>query len=164
MKWSEKIIQIALTQRGNIFDFTRYSSVPNVSYALLYRGEADLICMSSGHVFHEVEIKISIADMKNEAKKYRPKHGGYKNYIAYKWIAAPWEIVKCALELPCIPVEWGVVSVCWNGSRFGCSKLRNPKRQKTDPVPDSRVEAFYRTGLMRMWSHREKDISEFLDS
>lgn len=152
VKWSESAMQIALTRRGNLFDFTRYTSVPNVSYALLYSGEADLVCMSRGNVFHEVEIKISVADMKNEGKKYRSM---YQNYIAYKWIAAPAEIVEYASELECIPKTWGIVSVSYDRGYFKTKKIRNPKRQNTEKVPESKIAAFYRTGVMRMWSNKK---------
>lgn len=168
-KWTERRMQFALVGKGNLFDFRRYAVVPNVSYAVLYNGEADLLCLSKSNIFHEVEIKISLADMKNEAKKRRSR---YCNVVAYKWIAAPEEIAAKALELECIPRTWGVISVSarWVGEHkygfgrvepdhwtFKTKKLRLPKRQDTVAVSNDKIVAFYRTGIMRMWTKRQNE-------
>jgi hypothetical protein len=166
--WTERRMQLALTKKGNLFDFTRYSVVPNVSYSVLYNGEADLLCLSKGNIFHEVEIKISVQDMKNEDKKRRSQ---YSNVVAYKWIAAPEGIAYKALELGCIPKTWGVVSVSakWVEDReymyhiepahwvIKTKKLRLPKRQETITVSESKIISFYRTGITRMWSKRKDE-------
>lgn len=166
--WTEKRMQLALTKRGNLFDFTRYAVVPNVSYSILYQGEADLLCLSKSNIFHEVEIKISVQDMKNEAKKRRSR---YSNVVAYKWIAAPEEIADKALGLECIPETWGIVSVSakWVEDRkcmyhiepahwiIRTKKLRLPKRQETITISESKIMAFYRTGITRMWYKRKNE-------
>jgi hypothetical protein len=166
--WTERRMQLDLTKQGNLFDFTRYAVVPNVSYSVLYQGEADLLCLSKGNIFHEVEIKISVQDMKNEGKKRKSQ---YSNVVAYKWIAAPEEIADKALELECIPKTWGVVSVSaiwvedirWYSHVepahwvIKTKKLRNPKRQETIAISESKIVAFYIAGITRMWSKRKNE-------
>jgi hypothetical protein len=147
-------MQVALTQRGNLFDFLRYSSVPNVSYGLLHHGEADLICMSKSHVFHEVEIKVRKSDIKSDFKK-RYQHDSI--HIKYAWFAVPAALEDFALSV--IPSHFGLVVVYevtnkWSESKLLTRVVRRPKKNhkwKAPPSVDTIIK-FLRLGVLRMWS------------
>jgi hypothetical protein len=160
-KWTEQRMQDALTRRGNLFDFTRYSVVPNVSYAVLSNGEADLLCLSGSGVFHEVEIKVSKSDLIADKKKRR----GHENrLVAYTWFAVPVELESVALQH--VPERFGIVVVehwpnphgyAWMAGRTQTRVVRKA-RKWTQPgsrkPSDTEVIRFLRTGVIRMWSRR----------
>jgi hypothetical protein len=152
--YNERLMQIALTQRGNLFDFLRYSSVPNVSYGLLHHGEADLICMSKSHVFHEVEIKVRKSDIRADFKK-RYRHDSV--HIKYAWFAVPENLEEFALSI--LPSRFGLVVVFEKTNRFSETKLftrivRRPKKnEKWAASPSNEtIIKFLRLGVLRMWS------------
>lgn len=161
IKWTEEKIQSALTSIGNIFDFTRYSSVPNVSYGLLYAGEADLVCLSRAGVLHEVEIKISKSDMLSDLQK---KHAHNHEIVQRLWYSFP-GYLQDEIE-PLVPIWSGIVTVyvsVKNGNliyktvvvRRPRPKLRIANRQNRKPTQEEIIK-FLRLGVMRMWSRKNR--------
>ena len=176
IKWTEDVMQVALTRRTALFDFSVYDVVPNVSWGLIRDGhEVDLLCLSKAGVFHEVEIKVSRADLKADKRKAT---GGHKStQIHCVWFAVPdvAELVEDALELA--PDFAGVVAVHIDNKwtpRFdamGDSKQQKQKNYQVVTTPVVRkpkmnplavkptpaeVLKFLRLGCMRSWTRRHE--------
>ena len=160
MKWTERKMQIALTSRGCLFFFRRYAVVPNVSWGIGLSHEADLLCLSAAGVFHEVEIKVTLADLRAERNK---RHTHYNKYIRHLWFAIPDTIDIDAVK---IPDYAGLVVVSMydvRGKDFFKTKIirrPRPKRRKGaiyEKPSERMIEKFLRLGVMRMWSRRGND-------
>lgn len=94
------------------FHFRRYLLVSNVSWGLL-PWEADLIAMTSSGYLHEVEIKISIADLKRDPKKAKWR-GGWEHYhrlVKSRWFAMPEKVWQHKDAVGCVPDGAGVITV-----------------------------------------------------
>jgi hypothetical protein len=160
LKATEANMQFVLTRRNNLFDFTKFASTPNVSHGLwsVTEGhEIDLLAISKKGTLHEVEIKVSRADIKADAKK----HGAHQSQVvSFVWLAAPLELEQSALELA--PEHFGIV-ICdllhWS-TRTARRPKRSPHWQRKATPAD--VEKLLRLGVMRMWS-RAKAEPESLD-
>ena len=164
MKWSEERMQYALTTAGSLFDFGRYSVVPNVSWGLGLTHEADLLCLSKSGVFHEVEIKVTMSDLKNDKKK---KHGHYSRFIKHLWFAIP-ETIFDPIVFPTIPEHAGLVVVTCGELYSGkglCyrSEVKRRPRPKKNPnyvvcekPSDKRIIQFLRLGVLRMWTDTKR--------
>ena len=166
IKWTEKRMQFALTGEGQLFDFRRYSVVPNVSWGLL-EYEVDLLCLSRNGVFHDVEIKTSKADMASDLKKRR-FHNDHR--VGRLWYAYPKYLLDSVIEL--VP-EWAgivVVAVYLHDKKFKyLSKVVCRPRPKRRPVVNAQrnptndeIQKFLQLGVMRMWSNRSERM-EALD-
>ncbi len=179
-KWTERMMQLALTDSQNgLFSFVRYAVVPNVSYSLLGRHEADLLCLSKAGVFHEVEIKVSKADLKKDVEK---RHRHKDPLVSFLWFAVPNPLVEDAKIW--VPSNAGIVSVSalqvparrvydvrvrdtvlrqayWCPS---CSVVRRPVKDKDSKKPEAeQVLKFLRIGIMRMWSQRTAEMQSKLE-
>jgi hypothetical protein len=123
-----------------------------VSYGLLIRGEADLICVTKAGVFHEVEIKVSRSDLRADLRKRRAHEDPL---ISFVWFAVPEELEKDALEL--LHERFGIVAVCEQPKRPGCTMtkvVRRPRKSehcKGKPSQDTIIKLL-RLGVMRMWT------------
>jgi hypothetical protein len=152
-KHTELSMQMSLTRPGQLFDFVRYSVVPNVSYGILLAGEADLICVSKAGVFHEVEIKVSVSDLKRDALK---RHGHEDRLISFTWFAVPQELETVAETS--LPTRYGIVSVRTvvdsRGERTVTHVVRKPKRNPscTKKPTVEIINKLLRLGVIRMWS------------
>ena len=156
-QWTEERMQAALTSFGCLFYFRRYTVVPNVSWGLPgICGEVDLLCLSAARVLHEVEIKVSRADLLADKRK---AHGHAHKCVAYSWFAVPEELAADALEL--VPDRFGIVTVRWREAnqhhekgRYFTRVERRPKRQKGDKIDDKTERQLLRLGVMKMWSRK----------
>lgn len=79
--------------------------VPNVSYGLNIH-EVDLLIVSQSGYATEIEIKISLSDLKADLKK---EHGHRSNKIKYLYFAVPIELKEKALVL--IPERAGLITI-----------------------------------------------------
>jgi hypothetical protein len=158
--WTEERMQIALTSQSGVFNFLKYSVVPNISYSLLNH-EADLLCLSRGGVFHEIEIKVSLSDLKADRKK---QHCHMSKIVPYLWFAVPIELCESAEKI--IPERAGIITVemikYFDGIYLPKSKIyRRPKKPKEYNKPsDKQIIIFLRMGTLRMWSRKENNLSE----
>lgn len=131
-----------------LMNYRVYTIVPNVSYGLGLGHECDLLAMCSQGRFTEVEIKISIADLKADFKKL---HGHRHKYITRLVYAIPDELLE--KSLPLIPANCGIITVrkC-NRGQFVAEWYRTCRHRTTIPVPDGFIKKFMSLGCMRIWS------------
>jgi hypothetical protein len=134
--------------------------VPNVSWGLGIH-EVDLLVLSPSNYASEIEIKISLADLKADLKK---EHGHYSNKIKKLYFAVPKELEEKALEI--IPERAGLFVVdqgyTKKGWRYG-GKLepyvylkRSPKLNPTARnLNDKEIKKLYELAAMRIWSLKE---------
>jgi len=161
IKWSEQLMQFVLTGRDRLFDFTRYSVVPNVSWGLL-NYEADLLCLSKVGVFHEIEIKISKADMVADNKK---RHSHNDPLVGRLWFAVPSHLIDKVL--PMVPEYAGLVGVkCVqysDGKVFRTNVVRRPRPKLRNisyrKPTDREIIKFLRLGVLRMWSNKKERMA-----
>ena len=124
--------------------------VPNVSWGLGLRHECDLLILDKQGRFTEVEIKVSLADLKADFKK---GHGHKSKLISRLVYAVPQSLLESAKEL--VPKGQGIIAVKWNTrrGRHEAHWERVAKHDKTKPKPsEAVVKKFMALGCMRIWS------------
>ncbi len=116
--------------------------------------ECDMLIVSKNHYLTEVEIKISLSDLKADFKKeHQHKDENLKNF----YYAFPEEMKEKAIEL--IPEEVGIlIAVKKNGDGIPYRKIecyRKPKINKeAKPINDIVLSRIYRLGYLRYWNYR----------
>jgi len=146
--------EIAGMLASDIFHFRRYLIVSNVSWGLL-PWEADMLVMTAAGYISEVEIKISIADLKRDRSK--AKWRGYDDYhrrLKARWFAMPLSVWAHKDAESCIPEGAGII-VCTKPApwTFGTKIERHPANNP-DATPLTVPEQFQlaRLGTMRHWA------------
>lgn len=131
-----------------LLNYRVYTIVPNVSHGLYLNHECDMLALKDGK-FTEIEIKISMQDLKAD---FRKKHGHKSKYITRLIYAMPEAMIEKSKEI--IPKECGLISV-------RCSYQRPPTavwvrqcrhRQNSEPIPQRIIDKFHQLGCMRIWS------------
>ena len=117
--------------------------------------ECDMLIVSKNHYLTEVEIKISLSDLKADFKKeHQHKDENIKNF----YYAFPEEMKEKAIKL--IPEEIGILIALkkyfHNGEEYREIKCyRKPKINKeAKPVNDIVLSRIYRLGYLRYWNYR----------
>lgn len=105
---------------ANYFCYRRNIIVPNISWGMGLRYEADVVVLRPSDYAVEIEIKVSAADIKADLKK---KYQHDSNLFCELWFAVPEELT----EHPDIPKHAGVLSV---GKLGRVKVIRKPKRNK----------------------------------
>ena len=160
IKWNEqRVISRLVGGEGSAFPYRRYICVPNVSWGFL-EYEADLLVASKKGFLKEVEVKISVADLRSDLKK--KKHALWDNdnhpihEFYYAMPALVWEAVK---DNPPIPDYAGVI-VLHDVSVTACHEYKRPaKRMKrAQKLTAESLAALSRLGVMRYWAllHKEQ--------
>lgn len=99
-----KDIEVALcAYPSSLFYCRRWVVVPRVSWGLESH-ECDILALSSSNYAHEIEIKISISDLKADFKKHH-QHISRDNKIKCLWYAAPVEMQAAMDEATLGPWE-----------------------------------------------------------
>lgn len=141
--------------------------VPNVSWGLGLRHECDMLVLDNHNRFTEIEIKISISDLKADFKKGHKHDSKYISRLVY---AVPEKILDRAI--PLIPKGCGIIVVKWNGlyiNYFASWHTQCKHNKLTEKVPDKIIRKFMELGCMRIWSLKytlnsrsiQKHIGEF---
>ncbi len=129
------------------FDPYRNIVVPNVSYGLGLPYEADLLIMTKAGYIYEVEIKVSKADLRADAKKYH-HHDGEK--IRKLWFAFPEKLCKPdCFEL--VPDDAGILTVLPDGE---VKILRKAKTRDHETIKEKDREKLLWLGYIRVWHYR----------
>lgn len=136
-----------------LLDYRRYTIVPNVHWGAGFSHECDMLAIDGDNKMTEIEVKISMADLKADFKK---KHGHSSKYISRLVYAMPEKMITKAVEI--IPKEHGIISVKWNGYRFEAKWVRKARHRKhyIEQVPQSKIINIMRLGCMRIWSLKTK--------
>ena len=115
--------------------------------------ECDMLIVTKNRYLTEVEIKISLSDLKADfKKKHQHKDENIKNF----YYAFPEEMKEKALEL--IPKECGILIAV--EKKCGISHrtiecYRKPKINKeAKPINDIVLSRIYRLGYLRYWNYR----------
>lgn len=142
-------------------DYRQNLIVPNVSWGLGYY-EKDLVVLRPSRYAWEIEIKVSLSDLKKDLKK---THGHNCDYIKYLYFAVPAKLEKQALLL--IPERAGLFVVDTyenhklNSPSYGESSpyvriVKSPKvNSKARKLNDEEVSKLYKLAAMRIWSLKE---------
>nr|DAT75679.1 MAG TPA: DNA repair protein MmcB-like protein [Caudoviricetes sp.] len=115
--------------------------------------ECDMLIVTKNHYLTEVEIKISLSDLKADFKKeHQHKDENIKNF----YYAFPEEMKEKALEL--IPKDCGILIAVKKECGIPYRKIecyRKPKINKeAKPVNDIVLSKIYRLGYLRYWNYR----------
>jgi len=140
------------TALASWFDYRVNLIVPNVHWGFgPDMHECDLLMMSKHGYCTEVEIKVTRADLRADAKK---KHGHRNKRIKYLYFALPTYLDHC---LEFVPERAGILLVRpWEpGFQPGPSvkRVRAPQCQKHAPkMTDSERYKLARLGTLRIWN------------
>jgi len=115
--------------------------------------ECDILIVTKNHYLTEVEIKISLSDLKADfKKKHQHKDENIKNF----YYAFPAEMKEKAIEL--IPKECGILIAVKKEAGIPYRKIecyRKPKINKeAKPINDIVLSKIYRLGYLRYWNYR----------
>lgn len=138
-------IEHALAHR---IGFRKYTICPNVHWGLDFRHELDLLVLTPGDWAWEIEIKISVSDLKRDLKK---KRHHTSDRIRCLFFAVPKRMQVQALEFA--PAEAGIWVV--DEATLSCDLVRQPKRNQNARKFNS-FEKFdlVRLASMRLWDRR----------
>lgn len=141
-------IEIALV---NLFDMRRNMIVPNVSYGLGIH-EVDLLVVTPAGYASEIEIKISISDLRADLLK---PHQHKSKKIKYLYFALPLELKEKAI--PIIPEHAGIIFVEPYGDSYYASIFRPAKLNKGHRVLTSdELIHLGQLATMRIWTLKRK--------
>ena len=135
---------------AELLGWREHTIVPNVSWGLDLRHEADLLVLDKAGRFTEVEIKVTLSDLKADFKK---KHQHQSKIIGRLVYAVPEKLVAFASNS--IPDGSGLISVSWNQwlVKFEAKWIYTCRFQKGYQKPDDKMVArFLALGCMRIWS------------
>ena len=112
-----------------------------------------MLIVTKNHYLTEVEIKISLSDLKADFKK---KHQHKDKIIKNFYYAFPEEMKEKALKL--IPKECGILIAVKKEYGIPYRKIecyRKPKINKeAKPINDIVLSKIYRLGYLRYWNYR----------
>lgn len=149
---------------ARMFDFRRNVIVPNVSYGFLLDYEADMLIVSSAGYVTEIEIKVSLADLKADFRKskFNKTHFAYigrNEVIKRMFYALPDSLEK---YIGLIPNEFGVIIVTETKTGVRTARIvRGAKPRKgIQPISQQRLLKLCQLGCMRIWSLKEHIMSQ----
>jgi len=140
----------------NFFNYRQNIIVPNVFWGWGLSHEADLIVLRPSGYAVEVEIKVSLADIKKDNQKRRDHWEN--NKISRVFFAIPSKLKEKALEI--IPTRYGIICVYekeYNGKLFYEARTeRNAKLNKfSRKINDIEKLKLTELGVMRIWSLKD---------
>ena len=148
MKLHAGHIEVAVAR---LFNPRVHLIVPNVSWGWDLRHEADMIVVTQANKVTEVEIKVSLSDLKADFKK-RNGHKSLK--IGRLYYAFPVEMLEKAL--PLIPAECGIITVRQTTGDPVANFYRIVKYNKLiKPITELQRLKLAELGCMRIWSLKE---------
>lgn len=149
MKMRSNEIEIAIARH---FNSRMNLIVPNVFWGLGFGYELDLMIVTQSHYGWEVEIKVSLSDLKNEKKKKFYAH--CSNKIRRLYFAVPDYLQEKAISL--IPEKAGLLIV---DKDLKVTAIKPPKINKSaQKLSQEDINKLYELAAMRIWSLKEKLI------
>jgi hypothetical protein len=146
---TETDIQRELTRPGRMFYYRKFLVVPNASWGVGLH-ECDLLALTASGEAHEIEIKVSVGDLKRDSEK---RHHHESKRIKCLWFAAPACMREALLEH--VPERAGIIIVHDQSRGYSgvLEIVRKPQRRA-----DARAFTFEerydlaRLGTIRYWS------------
>lgn len=134
--------------------------VPNVCWGMGLH-ECDLLIVSKAGYLTEIEIKISRADLRADAKKW---HGHNSRRIKRLFFALPDYLESC---IDLVPERAGIILVRPKGNVPGeyphyprCKEIRAAQRNKdAQTISDADRYRIARLGALRIWNLKRKLIN-----
>lgn len=143
---------------ANLYNYRANIIVPNVSWGWLLKHEADLIVVNKNNIVTEVEIKVTLSDLKADFKK---RHNHESKNIHRLVYAIPFAMLEKAL--PLIPDHCGIITVNeverHDLKYYVANHYRLPKKNRNLPITDKQLQDLMRLAVMRIWTlkqHRKK--------
>lgn len=132
---------------ADYFDFRQSLIVPNISWGL-HIHECDMLVLTKAGYAYEIEIKVSLSDLKNDAKK---QHKHQSKLISKLYFAIPEHLEK---NIEHIPDKAGIIIVKKHprNGRVFCVKLRESTITTKYKFDDAQRYQMARLGTMRIWS------------
>ena len=131
------------------FEFTRTLIVPNVSSGANIH-ECDLIILSKSGYATEVEIKVSLSDLKKDKKK---KHGHIDKRIKQLYFAVPEHLLPIDEH---IPERAGVISVYRFRDTVRCRVVKSALLSPAKKWSEEERYNLARLGSMRIWALKKR--------
>jgi len=146
----------------NLLNYRQYTIIPNVSYGWNLRHEADLLAVTKDNFVTEIEIKISVSDLKADFKKV---HNHRSNRIHRLVYAVPDFMLKQTMEL--VPKQHGIIAVKWvvfNDSvgRYVAEWVRRVTKNGNPAITEKNLNDLLRLGAMRIWSLKQHNYGKQL--
>lgn len=155
MKITTPEMEVALSA---YFNYRQNLIVPNVSWGM-HLHECDLLIVSKSGYLTEVEIKVSRADLRNDAKKW---HGHHSNAIKRLIFALPDYLEEC---IEFVPERAGIILVRPNDADADpiwaprCREIRPARRNKAaGKISATDRYKIARLGTLRIWNLKRKLI------
>ena len=145
-------IEIAVARH---FGYRQNVIVPNVFWGLGFRHELDLLLVTQRRVCWEIEIKVSVSDLKRDVEK---RHQHQDPRLARLYFAISETLVP---HISCIPESAGVLVV---DSRLRLRVLRPPRIRKAKKLTDSEYLKLLELGTMRIWTLKQTLMRQSLKS
>lgn len=133
----------------NHFDPQRNLILPNASFGIGIKYEADLVVITPSDYAYEVELKVTRADLMADRKK---KHGHLCSFFRGLWFAIPDSIRDDKL----IPWYAGIKIISPDGS---VKTVRKPtvNRQAKKLTTDQKLQVL-RLAHMRLWNEKKLNL------
>ena len=139
---------------ANYFGWRQDVIVPNVSWGAGIDYEIDLLIIKSSLYCHEIEIKVSKADIKKDLTKAKCAHNA--NFVKYFSYAVPEHLKDCEY----LPSDCGLIAVKDDGE---CYTVRPPRRNKrANKITVEKYLKILRLCNFRMWNLKRNDFSRFI--
>jgi hypothetical protein len=137
---------------AKLFDYRRNIIVPNVSWGWHLSYEADMVMVNANNYATEIEVKISISDLKKDFKKR--KHLQPSKVFKFMYYAIPVEMMEKAKEI--IPEKYGIITVKWNGYKYVATRYRGAKVNRwAGVVSNQHLINLMRLAAMRIYTLKE---------
>lgn len=129
--------------------------VPNVSWGIGIHECDVLVVRPSGHAV-EIEIKVSVSDLKADAKKH---HGHYSNRIRELWFAMP-AFMEPHVDL--VPARAGILLLdTRHGSTYVSKTLRKPiLNSQARKLTPREIQKVRHLGCMRLMGLMQRLLSQ----
>jgi len=137
-----------------MFPYWKWLVVPRTYQVVGH--ECDLLALTDRGYAHEIEIKISLSDVKADAKK---EHGHMSDRVKCFWFALPFELAERAA--PFIPERAGILAVghpdTWRGENVTIFR-KAPVNRCAQPWSYADRYTLARAVYFRYWSDSVKEL------
>lgn len=124
--------------------------------------EMDLACISRAGYLSEYEIKISLADWKNDAKKAKWS-SRYRKYVPYLWYCIPLALYAKLDKVQHMKDDYGIITFepVWQDGRGWwlsmCTQRQAQQLPRTEKLTAELLDKIIRKGYHRYMSGVEED-------